>query len=134
MEYFITSKPIDKYGIVLDRISGGSNVQTNVPRLIPRRLTDSTGYGWGRNDAWCCCLDLGLNVVEVCLTSMHYRGPIRRIDNVDVMFMASWYMCTAFTTKYIIHCPHEGGELDWDIVMDWVTIHTPNYSVLRNCE
>jgi len=117
----LLSDPInDENGIILQRTDAG--VATNVPRLVTDHSPD--GYEWGYHGSGPA--DLALNIVEVVLRQMGYRGSKMLILwNGDTCFRKAYTLHQDFKREFIAGMPEAGGVIPLDKIKKWILATIP---------
>ena len=126
---------VEKHGIVLKRVGDFMNppayetaVWTNVPHLVTHHSPSGFEWGYGGSGP----ADLALNIIELCLRKLGYEGPKMECWDKSHCFEAAWAMHHDFKFKAIAGFPKQGGQLDWQFVVDWVQANTPDYLKLED--
>lgn len=123
---------VEECGIVLKRDGERMNpnrppghimVWTNIPHLVTHHSPD--GYEWGYGGSGPA--DLALNILELVLRRMGYKGPQMECWNGKQCFEAAWAMHQDFKRNFVAACPEQGGVLPWATVTGWIETNTPDY-------
>lgn len=109
------SDPISD-GFIFRRVNGV--LATNVPTLVVHHSPTGFEIGYmGSGPA-----DLALNICELLLRRMGYRGPTMVCWDGEKCFKMAWAMHQDFKASVVATLDRDGGKIDYQAAKMWVEV------------
>lgn len=102
-------------GFVFKRWDNGTPA-TNVPHLVVEHSPDGFEWGYGGSGP----ADLALNIVEVVLKRIGYRGITLDDEARNKYSIMAYHLHQDFKWKFIASLPREGGRIEYHDVLRWI--------------
>lgn len=100
----------------------GKGVATNVPHVVTHHSPTGFEFGYGGSGP----ADLALNILEVVLHDIGYKGAITKDTwKKEPCFKLAWSLHQAFKWDFVANMDRQGGSIKTNDIVAWIHQHEP---------
>ena len=105
-------------GFIFKRLEDG-RCATNIPQLVILHSPDGFECGYGGSGP----ADAALNIVEIALRRIGYRGEKMGCFQKTECFREAFRLHQEFKREFVASLPREGGTIPYTTAVNWVQAH-----------